>query len=57
MGCATQHCPNGVTNGVGTKDFTVCNYSPPGNFANDYAKNIAKSVGKPTVDKAQTGSS
>lgn len=56
VGCATVHCPNGVTNGVGTKDFTVCNYKPAGNFANDYAKNIAKSLGRPTVDTAQVSS-
>ncbi|OAG44444.1 hypothetical protein AYO21_01440 [Fonsecaea monophora] len=30
VGCATQFCPNGVTNAEFTQYFTVCNYVPPG---------------------------
>ena len=34
VGCATQHCPNGLANTGGNVSpyFTVCNYSPPGTF-------------------------
>lgn len=34
IGCATQHCPNGLGNTGSTVSpyFTVCNYSPPGNY-------------------------
>jgi len=49
VGCATVHCDGGVTNGAGTKDFTVCNYKPAGNFGGEYAKNVGKSLGKATV--------
>ncbi|KAK3068831.1 hypothetical protein LTR53_013294 [Teratosphaeriaceae sp. CCFEE 6253] len=44
VGCATQHCPNGLTN-VGdnvSPYFTVCNYGPPGNYANEYGANVIK---------------
>jgi len=45
VGCATQYCPNGLANaGSGVSPyFTVCNYSPPGNFAGEYSN-----VGAPT---------
>lgn len=35
VGCATVHCPNGLGNTGSTTPpyFTVCNYSPPGNYA------------------------
>jgi len=41
VGCATQVC--GKLQNVGndvSPVFTVCNYDPPGNYANEYATNI-----------------
>jgi len=51
VGCATQHCPNGLANvGSGVPPyFTVCNYSPPGNFANEYGENIGSPLDHPSV--------
>lgn len=51
VGCATVHCASGL-GGVG-KDvepyFTVCNYKGPGNVAGEYAKNVGKPLGHPSV--------
>ena len=50
VGCHTQYCPNGLAN-VGDNVppyFTVCNYSPPGNFANEYT-NVHKPIGDPSI--------
>ncbi|KAJ9493483.1 hypothetical protein LTR99_006141 [Exophiala xenobiotica] len=51
VGCATQYCPNGLANvGSGVSPyFTVCNYSPPGNFGGEYAANVLQPGGEPTV--------
>lgn len=51
VGCATQYCPGGVGNTGSNVPpyFTVCNYSPPGNVANQYAVNIGEPLGRPTV--------
>jgi len=51
VGCATQYCPNGLANTGGDVSpyFTVCNYSPPGNFANEYGANVLPPQGEPTV--------
>lgn len=51
VGCATQHCPNGLANtGSGVSPyFTVCNYSPPGNFGGQYGKNVLAPKGGATV--------
>ncbi|KAL2395834.1 pathogenesis-related protein [Exophiala dermatitidis] len=51
VGCATQYCPNGLANvGSGVSPyFTVCNYSPAGNFGGQYAANVLKPKGLPTV--------
>ncbi|EXJ93633.1 hypothetical protein A1O1_02025 [Capronia coronata CBS 617.96] len=51
VGCATQYCPNGLANtGSGVSPyFTVCNYSPPGNFGGQYAVNVLQPQGLPTV--------
>jgi len=51
VGCATQHCPGGLGN-VGSDVapyFTVCNYKNPGNYANEYGKNIGAPLNQPTV--------
>ncbi|EXJ78888.1 hypothetical protein A1O1_09290 [Capronia coronata CBS 617.96] len=32
VGCATQYCPQGLTNAAFAQYFTVCNYYPPGKF-------------------------
>lgn len=42
IGCATQYCPGGLANvGGGVSPyFTVCNYSPPGNFGGQYGANV-----------------
>ncbi|KAL4873719.1 CAP domain-containing protein [Aspergillus spectabilis] len=48
VGCATVTC-----NSLGNVDsgtavpFTVCNYSPPGNYDGEYADNIARPLGQP----------
>jgi len=52
IGCATQHCPKGLAN-VGTDVspyFTVCNYSPPGNYANEYGTNVKLGKQDPTKE-------
>ncbi|KAJ9643651.1 uncharacterized protein PV06_09162 [Exophiala oligosperma] len=51
VGCATQYCPNGLANTGGgvSPYFTVCNYSPPGNFGGEYAANVLQPQGEPTV--------
>ncbi|KIW21141.1 hypothetical protein PV08_01721 [Exophiala spinifera] len=51
VGCATQYCPNGLANTGGgvSPYFTVCNYSPPGNFGGEYAANVLQPLGEPTV--------
>ncbi|MCJ1363956.1 hypothetical protein MMC16_003065 [Acarospora aff. strigata] len=56
VGCYTQFCPGGLTGGGltgvgdGTPDyFTVCNYSPPGNYAGDYTK-VGRPLGHAYVD-------
>ncbi|KIV92754.1 hypothetical protein PV10_04023 [Exophiala mesophila] len=51
VGCATQYCPNGLANTGGgvSPYFTVCNYSPPGNFGGQYAANVLAPLGYPTV--------
>ncbi|KIW92670.1 uncharacterized protein Z519_06517 [Cladophialophora bantiana CBS 173.52] len=51
VGCATQYCPNGLANTGGNVSpyFTVCNYSPPGNFGGEYAANVLQPGGLPTV--------
>ncbi|KAK0909015.1 hypothetical protein LTR91_016139 [Friedmanniomyces endolithicus] len=54
VGCATQYCngPNGL-GGVGSDIppyFTVCNYSPPGNYANEYGDNVKKPRGDATAE-------
>jgi len=51
VGCATQYCPNGLANTGGDVSpyFTVCNYSPPGNFEGEYGANVMQPNGGPTV--------
>lgn len=47
VGCATVMC-----NGLGNIDsssplpFTVCNYSPPGNYNGEYADNVLEPLGE-----------
>lgn len=51
VGCATVHCPGGIAEAEGTSPyFTVCNYSPAGNWGGEYAQNIGSPLGHPTVD-------
>ncbi|KAK0961502.1 hypothetical protein LTR91_019864, partial [Friedmanniomyces endolithicus] len=54
VGCATQYCngPGGL-GGVGSDIppyFTVCNYDPPGNYANEYGDNIRYGRGQATAE-------
>lgn len=58
VGCATVDCtghgngPQGLGN-VGSDVppfFTVCNYSPPGNYLGEFADNVGEPIGQPTVD-------
>ncbi|EXJ84003.1 hypothetical protein A1O3_04670 [Capronia epimyces CBS 606.96] len=46
VGCATQYCPQGLTNAAFAQYFTVCNYYPPGNIEGAYA-NIGAPLGEP----------
>ncbi|OAQ98147.1 hypothetical protein LLEC1_03072 [Akanthomyces lecanii] len=43
-GCATVECPAGTVLPLASY-FTVCNYSPPGNFGGKYAANVLPSLG------------
>jgi len=51
VGCATVNCPGGLANtGSGVSPwFTVCNYSPPGNFGGEYGANVGQPGDMPTV--------
>jgi len=58
VGCATVDCtgqgngPNGLGNVASDVPpfFTVCNYSPPGNYLGEFAANVAEPLGNPTVN-------
>lgn len=45
VGCATVDCANLANFGKGA--FTVCNYSPPGNFGGQYGANVLAPQGAP----------
>jgi hypothetical protein len=58
VGCATVDCtgrgngPQGLGN-VGSNvppHFTVCNYSPPGNYLGEFDKNVVPPGNQPTID-------
>jgi hypothetical protein len=53
VGCATVDCSaSGLENTDGSYVapwFTVCNYSPPGNYEGEYGANIAEPMGNPVV--------
>lgn len=52
VGCATVDCSGGglANTGSGVSPwFTVCNYSPPGNFQGEYGSNIAEPAGDSVV--------
>lgn len=51
VGCYTQDCTSGLANtGSGVSPyFTVCNYSPAGNYAGQYGANIKAPSGQPSV--------
>lgn len=51
VGCATWKCSSGLTNFDSPSNpyFTVCNYSPPGNFGGEYGANIGASLNQATV--------
>lgn len=40
MGCAVTNCNNQAPDGA-KGWFLVCDYYPPGNFVDDFAKNVA----------------
>ncbi|KAJ6787174.1 hypothetical protein PWT90_09826 [Aphanocladium album] len=44
VGCSTVHCPAGSVLSFPSY-FTVCNYSPPGNYDGQYGSNVAPSLG------------
>ncbi|EGR45451.1 uncharacterized protein TRIREDRAFT_81331 [Trichoderma reesei QM6a] len=48
VGCYTAKCPAGTVLSMQSW-YTVCNYSPPGNFGGRYAENVLKPLGQPTV--------
>ncbi|RAL16846.1 CAP domain-containing protein [Aspergillus homomorphus CBS 101889] len=46
VGCATVTCPSlGNVDAAEALPFTVCNYSPPGNYAGEYGTNVGKPLG------------
>ncbi|KAL1988925.1 hypothetical protein VTN96DRAFT_6914 [Rasamsonia emersonii] len=48
VGCATVVCSNlGNVDSSEPLPFTVCNYSPPGNYAGEYADNVLPPLGQP----------
>ena len=51
VGCANQYCPGGLANTGSDVSpyFTVCNYSPPGNFGGQYGANVKKPGNMATV--------
>jgi len=52
VGCATVDCSSQGLANVGSDVapyFTVCNYGPPGNYANEYGANIGEPLNYPTV--------
>lgn len=51
VACYTSHCPGGLANTGGNVSpyFTVCNYKGPGNYASEYAENVLRPKGNPTV--------
>ncbi len=50
VGCATQQCSTLQNVGSDVPPvFTVCNYSPPGNYANEYGDNIGAPLGDPSI--------
>ncbi|KAK2752464.1 hypothetical protein FQN54_008126 [Arachnomyces sp. PD_36] len=49
VGCVTVPCAslqNADPNPSEPIPYTVCNYSPPGNYAGEYAKNVARPLGR-----------
>lgn len=48
VGCYTAKCPAGTVLSFPSW-YTVCNYSPPGNFGGEYAENVLPPLGHPTV--------
>lgn len=51
VGCVTKYCPNGLANtGPGVAPyFTVCNYSPPGNYVGEFSSVAAPGGGATVV--------
>lgn len=52
VGCYTQYCPGGLANTGGgvSPYFTVCNYSPAGNFGGEYGANVLQPGNMATVN-------
>lgn len=48
-GCAVQKCAAGTMETSMDAYFCVCNYSPAGNVATEYAANVGKPLGDATV--------
>lgn len=56
VGCATVDCTASGLSGVGSNVapyFTVCNYSPPGNYLGEFGTGVGASLNEPTVVGAQ----
>lgn len=45
VGCATQFCAAGTIMSGWDSYFTVCNYSPPGNYQGEFAQNVGTPLG------------
>jgi uncharacterized protein YkwD len=52
VGCETVYCPGGLANTGSNVSpwFMVCNYSPAGNMAGQYAANVQQPIGMATVN-------
>ncbi|KAI0393768.1 CAP domain-containing protein [Xylariaceae sp. FL0594] len=49
VGCSSVFCPRGTAYDNMDSWYTVCNYSPPGNFGGQYAENIHRPNGAPVL--------
>lgn len=57
VGCATYDCSAQGLQNTGSSVppyFTVCNYSPAGNFLGEFAQNVAQPQGYPSISWAST---
>jgi hypothetical protein len=49
VGCHTAQCPQGTVDSRVPTAYTVCNYSPPGNYRGQFNLNVARGKGTPAT--------